>query len=199
MSQDWVVLRVWKNRQGHTFRSGGELPVPCTIEGRPTRRLAGSFAAQGTDATDTRRSKKVFNPDHGLAATNAQGEEGPLLSASESHEERIQLLHAIGCETPPRLVVEPIEDHGVELEALALMNRHERNLTKTLELVQGIRPSGCMLETFPEKQHKPIPDAIEVRLALIRRKCAAQDLYPNEVEGRLCGLGCRIRYGLKDQ
>lgn len=138
----------------------------------------------------------MFNPDH-RATINAQRQKGSLLSASEGHEEGIQFLDAIGCETPPRLIVEPIEDHGGELEPLALMDSHERNLTKAFELIQRIRPSVSAFQAFPKKQHKAIPDAIEVRLAPIGRKCSAQDVCPNEVEGCLRGLGCRIRYGIK--
>ena len=110
--------------------------------------LGGSIGpsfAKKTDATDSRRSKKVFNPDQWLAAINAQRKEGPLLSAGEGHEEGVQLLHAIGRETPPRLIVEPIKNHGVELKALAFMDRHEGDLTKALELIQGIRPSAWVV------------------------------------------------------
>ncbi len=56
----------------------------------------------------------IFDPHQRLAAISAYREEGPLLRTGKGHEEGVQLLHAVGCEAPPCLIVESAENHGVE-------------------------------------------------------------------------------------
>ena len=81
------------------------------------------------DVSNSSRSKKVFKPNHRLTAINAQREEGPLTRTGKGYEEGVQFLHAIRPEAPPGLIVEPTKDHRVEFEALALVDRHERDLS----------------------------------------------------------------------
>ena len=87
------------------------------------------FSPQKSTFPNSSRSKKVFNPTHRLTAIDAQRKEGPLTRTGKGHEEGVQLLHAIGREAPPGLIVEPTKDHRVEFEALALVDCHERDLT----------------------------------------------------------------------
>lgn len=150
-----------------------------------------------TNTTDACRNQQVFNPAQRLAAISAQSEKRALLSTGKGNEEGVQFLDAIRRKAPPRLIVKPVEDHRVELKALALMDRHKRNLPQSLELVQSIGPCVYMLKALLEKQHESIPDTVEIGLALIGGKGLPQCLVPDKVEGGACGLCRRIRYGIK--
>jgi hypothetical protein len=115
-------------------------------------------------------SQQRLNPRDGPSSLTAQREEGALPRSGEGYEKRIQLFRAIWRQAPPRLVIKPVKDHGVEFQALAFVNGHKRDLSQTFKFVQSDRPGLSSFRAFLQQQHKPVPNPIEVPRPLIGRE-----------------------------
>ena len=75
-------------------------------------------------------------------------EERALLRPCKCDKERIQFLWPVWQQAPPGSVVQPVEDHSVKLEPLALVNGHQSDLTQPLEPVEHLGPGATRQRAF---------------------------------------------------
>jgi len=88
------------------------------------------------EAADASRRDDVLHPCNWPPALGAKCEECALLGSRKRYEKRIYLFSFIWLQAPPGPIIEPVKDHCVEFQTLALMNGHQRDLIQAFKFIQ---------------------------------------------------------------